>query len=916
MGAMRRTLSALRKALGGEFLEITRDSVSLYPDAEVWVDACEFSRLMIECRTHGHALNQVCPRCLPLLEQALQLYRDDFMAGFSLRDSAEFDDWQFFQREALRRDLSGVLERLVEGYTVQSDFQQAIQVARRQIALDPLDEPAHRQLMKLYAHAGQYHAALRQYQECARILKDELGVAPLEETTRLWQMIKDERIGTGSEAGTIEMILAAPPVTPAPRIPMIGRDEELASLYITYRGIKDDGSFLVIEGEAGIGKTRLAEEFLAHLRPSGTIIVAAHCYSGQASMAYAPLVEGLRRALVEAARQDLSQFVLPLWLKEAARLLPELSPRGAEPVLDVSLDSPGAQIRFYEGLTQVLLAICGSDPPGVLFLDDLQWADEATIDFLTYLVRRLRGRPIMILATWIGEDLPAGHRLRHLAAEAQRNGMASHLNLTRLTAPAIAQLLRQMAAQPGSDLQALSERLYHESEGLPFFIVEYLAASPPESVQSQDESWSLPAGVRQLLRSRLDLVGDAGLQLLQTAAVIGRSFSFDTLREASGRTQEETVSTLEMLIARGMIRETTAGIEQADLRSLSYDFNHDKVRSLVYLETSLARRRLLHQRVAQALIAHAHGRQELMELAGHIAAHLKQAGQALEAAEYYWLAGEHARLLHANADALASYQSALALGHPKPAEVDEAIGDMHTLLGNYQAALRSYDTAGAHYQLRPDDLARVEHKLGDLSARIGEWDLAEKHFRAASEALAGMQAPATLSRIYADWSRTAHRQGQAERAGKMAFQALELAQAAADATALAQAYNVMGILARARGDLYEAISRLEGSLDVARRAGVPGAQIAALNNLALVYADQDELDSAIARGCQALELCVSLGDRHREAALHNNIADLYHAAGREEEAMSHLKQAVVIFAEIGDGRGERVSPEIWKLSEW
>ncbi len=184
--------------------------LSIHPQAEIWIDVCEFQRLIAECRTHGHAPNQVCPRCLPLLEQALQLYRDDFMAGFSLRDSAEFDDWQFFQREALRRDLSSVLERLVEGYTAQSDFQQAIQVARRQVALDSLDEPAHRQLMKLYAHAGQYNAALRQYQECARILKDELGVTPLEETTRLWQLIKEERIGSAAEASLIEMVPASP----------------------------------------------------------------------------------------------------------------------------------------------------------------------------------------------------------------------------------------------------------------------------------------------------------------------------------------------------------------------------------------------------------------------------------------------------------------------------------------------------------------------------------------------------------------------------------------------------------------------------------------------------------------------------------------------------------------------------------
>jgi DNA-binding SARP family transcriptional activator len=916
MGAMRRTLSALRKALGGEFLEIKRDSIGLSPGANIWVDVCEFYRLISECKTHGHAANQVCPRCLPLLEQALQLYRDDFMAGFSLRDSAEFDDWQFFQREALRRDLGGALERLVEGYTAKKDFQQAIHVARRQIALDPLDEPAHRQLMELYANAGQYNAALRQYQECSRILQAELGVSPLEETTRLWQMIKEQRLGSAADAGAIEMVPAVEPIPPAPRIPMIGRERELAALESAYQGIKQNGYFLVIEGEAGIGKTRLAEEFLARLHSIGAMAIGAQCYPGQADLAYAPLVEGLRRALVEPVRRDWAQFVPPLWLNEAARLLPELNPKDLGSAQYASLESPGAQIRFFEGLTQVLLALCGSDPPGVFFLDDAQWADEATLDFLTYLVRRLHGRPILILTAWTGEDLPSGHRLRHLFAEAQRNGLADHAALSRLAPQAVELLVRSVAYQPGVDPVHLGNRLYQESEGLPFFIVEYLAAPPQEIVQEQEGSWSLPAGVRELLRSRLDLAGDAGRQLLQTAAVIGRSFTFDTLREASGRTQEETISTLEMLIARGLIREAALSLEQADARSLSYDFSHDKVRSLVYVETSLARRRLLHQRVAQALIAHAHGRQELAGLAGQIAAHLKQGGLAQEAAEYYRLAGEHARLLHANAEALASYQSALALGHPDPAGLDEAIGDMYTLLGDYPAAQKSYDSAGAHYQLRMDDLARVEHKLGDLCSRIGDWDMAEKHFRAATEALEGTDAPATLSLVYADWSRTAYRQGQVKRAGQMARQAFELAQAASDPAALAQAYNVMGILARSRGDLPIAIGKLEDSLAAARQAAARGAQIAALNNLSLAYAERGALDTAIARAAEALELCLLLGDRHREAALHNNIADLYHAAGQEEEAMSHLKQAVVIFAEIGDGSGERVSPEIWKLSEW
>ncbi len=179
-GAFRRTLSTLNKAVGGSALEVSRENVSLAPDAGLWVDALEFRSLIASCQAHPHARQDVCRDCLPLLQEAAALYQGDFMAGFSLRDSANFDDWQFFQAEALRQELAGVLQRLARGLAALADYDAAIQAARRWLALDSLREEAHRQLMQLYEWSGQHGAALRQYRECVRVLEQQLGVPPLE----------------------------------------------------------------------------------------------------------------------------------------------------------------------------------------------------------------------------------------------------------------------------------------------------------------------------------------------------------------------------------------------------------------------------------------------------------------------------------------------------------------------------------------------------------------------------------------------------------------------------------------------------------------------------------------------------------------------------------------------------------------
>jgi DNA-binding SARP family transcriptional activator len=190
---LRRNLSLLRKALGEEWLVVDGEMVGLDPESDLWLDVDQFRQRLAACETHGHPPTEACPDCLPLLEEAVGLYRDHFLSGFTLGDSAAFDEWQFFETEGLKDKLAGALVRLTTYHTSLGDFEAAIGYARRWLALDPLHEPAHRCLMALYAQAGQYAAAVRQYRECMRVLEEELDLSPAGETTALYERIRAER---------------------------------------------------------------------------------------------------------------------------------------------------------------------------------------------------------------------------------------------------------------------------------------------------------------------------------------------------------------------------------------------------------------------------------------------------------------------------------------------------------------------------------------------------------------------------------------------------------------------------------------------------------------------------------------------------------------------------------------------------
>jgi DNA-binding SARP family transcriptional activator len=885
-GALRRTLSNLRKALGGRFVSVDRQAIGL-ERADVYADVSTF-RTLIERAVGGARAGAVVDVERDLTD-AVRLYRGDFMRGFALRDSVEFDEWHVYQSDFFRRLFARALDRLALELHGAGRQDAAIESARRRLALDPLHEPAHRMLMNLYASTARRSDAVRQYRECVAVLERELGVPPVSETTELYQAIRDERLPSQPRREP-----AAELRVPRGDRPLIGRDTELDRLRRVYEEIDGHVRLVAIEGEAGVGKTRLAEEFLAAVETFGGVTLVAKCFEEERHLPYAPIVDVLRTSIARDG-EWLNRLPQPQKI-ELARLLPD----AIDIVSPPSRSDPAAQSRFIGGICRALAEACAGANPGVLFVDDLHWADASSLEVFGWLLRRTAGTPLLVVSAYRNEDVLAAQRLR------KQLPATTTIQLGRLAEADVRRLLGAAGLGPDRSSDEVGALLYRETEGLPLFVVEYLA-SWETAGSTQVVEWNWPQGIRDLLRSRISGAGEIARQVLAAAAVVGRAFHFDTVRQASGRSDEESVAAIEELVGLGLISEV-----HDDKSEPRYDFRHEKIREFVYEETSQARRRLLHSRAADALIRMALRSPNEGRLWLAIANHCRLAGRDSDAAAYFALAGEHSRDVFANAEAIAAFKSALALGHSEPARIHEAIGDLQTLAGEYGAALVSYETAAALCER--DAAAVVEHKLGRVHHRRGDWQSAQSHYRSALEHSKVVVDPAFRSRVLSDWGLSLHHAGDSQNAHRIASEGLMLADESADVGARAQASNVAGVLASGRGEFDSSLAYLEQSRALAEQTNDYTAQVAALNNMALTHRAAGRIEPAVELTRESLRLCERQGDRHREAALHNNLADLLQVSGRRDDAMFHLKRAVAIFAEVGEP-GE-MEPAIWKLVEW
>ena len=724
--------------------------------------------------------------------------------------------------------------------------------------------------MRVYTWSGDRAAALQQYRSCVRVLEEQLGVPPLEETTELYKAIVDDQLAP-PKIDTPRPNVKKPSAV-RPEATFVGRDRELDELFASAARGHETTVAVTVEGEPGIGKTRLVDEFLGSLERDATARAKGH--RGEETVPYGLAVDLLRSHF---ANRRLDGFDEPT-LSEISRLLPEL--RNLVVDHDAGrVESPGGHRRFLEAITHVLTAPDDHGAP-VIMIDDLHWADAETLDLIAFLGRHSQ-RPALIVLSYRSnaDDRPP--------VRFDREVDVSRITLDRLNQAEVARLVEADAPE---HLPRLDE-LISPTEGIPYFLVEFLS-----TLDASDGPAVVPTGVLDLLEERIESISNLGVQVLSTAAVIGSSFSHQLLGAVSGRSPDETVQGLEELLTRRMIREAP----EAD----TFDFDHEQLRNLAYARTTAPRRTLLHSRLADELLA---GSGDAMAAAA--AHHRHRAGRDLDAAAQYVLAADRAAALYANASAIEHYEQALALGHPETARIRGALGDLYALEGDYTKALASLEAAAAVSS--GEALAHLEHRLGLVHVRAGDIELAEARFAVAEAGLGESRIART--HLLADWAAAVSRSGDDARARELAARSLSHAAATSDPLSLAQAHNTLGIVERFTDPL-EARTHHEVSLALVEHMN-PAIRAAALNNLALTYLASGDPSGGLPFGQEALELCERIGDRHKQAAVHNNLADLLHEAGRDDEANTHLVHAVKLFTGVGDP-AELLQPQIWMLTDW
>jgi tetratricopeptide (TPR) repeat protein len=478
-------------------------------------------------------------------------------------------------------------------------------------------------------------------------------------------------VGAGaSEAAPASSIPSPPdPATGAPgdAAPFVGRSNEYGLLIgLIARLAAGAGYTVLIEGEPGIGKSRLMREVARYAGTLGLPTLATNCYEIERATPYQPVIDLVTRALDLAPAAALRNLA-PVSLAELAALVPEVGERF--PGLPrLSNDFPEArQARLSRAVGQLLEAASGGRP-SILMVDDIQWADDASAQVLHSLARHAAQRPVLVIYAYRGEDADSDERLARLVESLRREADARRVPLARLAYADTESLVAALAdlnsgANPGAP--GLAERLHRETEGNPFFLMSILQSLSEGETQLEPRAGGgqglLPDALRAAVRVRLAHVPKEIRPMLETAAVLGRRFDFDTLLEVTREPEAQLLAAVEALVRRRLLREEPEGGV--------YDFSHDKVREVVYRDIGGARRRLLHQSVAEALERRGEG--ETHERDAQLAEHYERAHVWPKALRYLVLAGERSQALFAMRDALHWLDRAVALSESHPESLEE-----------------------------------------------------------------------------------------------------------------------------------------------------------------------------------------------------------------------------------------------------
>ena len=547
------------------------------------------------------------------LAEAVTLYQGDLLQGLAVEEPL-FEEWLMLERERLREAALEGLARLLAHQRGAGSTEAALRTALRLAALDPLQEAVHRTVMRLYAQLGRRAAALSQYQRWVAVLQRELGVEPEAATQQLHQEILQQRrvplvtaepspsvtqprrpglepvraaaFSTAPDGATLPDWLLAPTDTP-----LIGRETELGRLRDVCEAVRAGrGRLVAILGEAGVGKSRLVAELARESASLGCRVLFGRAWELERILPFAPWVAALRGGGIGRESQVI-QALSPVWRAELARLFPEMVEPG-----DLSPPQRGDPRLLFEAVGELLARLTDRQPI-VVVLEDLHWADEMSLRFLAFLGRRLSPWRFLLVSTARVEELGDAPTLRRALEDLAREPQVESLTLDRLSEAETLALVQAMSSRsPGATAATvrLEAKVWALSHGNPFVVVETVRAlrTAPLS-DTTDDLAPLAPRVRELVRRSLERLGEAGRQVVDLAAVLGREFEFALLQRATGLTGAETATAIDEAVRRQVLRTTGE----------RFDLGHEWIREVAASDISPARRRVLHRRIAEGLEA-------------------------------------------------------------------------------------------------------------------------------------------------------------------------------------------------------------------------------------------------------------------------------------------------------------------------
>ncbi len=632
---------------------------------------------------------------------------------------------------------------------------------------------------------------------------------------------------TGPGPGPADTLIA---FSGGQKSPFVGRSNEYGQfLGLIARLTARSGQVVLIEGEAGIGKSRLMHEVAAYAQQQALPVLVTHCYEIERAIAYQPVID-LATQACEALSEGRLRTMAPVLLAEIAALVPAMATRLVDlPAL--SADFPEArQARLFHALQQLFDALAQGRQL-IVMVDDLQWADDASLRFLHFFARQMAGRSVLLACAYRDEELENNDGLARLLESLRREPQTRHLALARLGAGDTAALLERLH-DPKLSAPDLAAWLHRETDGNPFYLWSILHAL------SEDEgagglgatgnvgSRPMPDTLRDSVRLRLARVPEDDRPLLDVAAVLGRRFDFETLLALTRLPEARFLHAVESLVKRRLLRE--------DAEGGVYDFNHDKVREVVYRDIGLARRVLLHRAVAEMLEQQTGS--DVHQRDARLAEHYERGKVWPKALRYLGLAAGQSQTLFAMRESLQWFDRAVAVLQAHPDAADPA-----------------------------QQLALYEQR-GEARAQAGQVEGAVADFRRVIEAARarGDHGQARDSLIQLGM---AHRRADAyEPAIACLNEALEASRAMGDERHAADALYHLGTVSWSNGRNDLAISHHQQAVEICERLALTDrVAVQAFHGRGEAHFANAEPAAAIASFSRSLELARGIGDKSYES---------------------------------------------------